>query len=85
MAVPSGVKVLVGPETVVATVTAKVTEEEELKMREAAGAGVETVKVETEEKKAERDAGKAAVGEVAPAGEGAKAPAKAPAKETPKK
>src|SRR3989344_4850741 len=64
LAVPSGVKVLVGPETVVATVTAKVTEEEELKMREAAGAGVETVKVETEEKKAERDAGKAAVGEV---------------------
>lgn len=65
LAAPSGVKVLVNPETVVATVTAKVTEEEELKMQQAAAAGVEGVKVETEEKKAERDATKTATGETA--------------------
>ena len=89
LAVPAGVKVLVNPETVVATVTAKITEEEELKMQQAAAAGVEGVKVETEEKKAERDATKAATGEVAaPAAEGkAAAPAKSatPTKEAPKK
>ena len=77
--VPTGVKILTGPETVVATVTAKVTEEEELAMRQAAAEGVETVKVESEEKKAERDATKAATGEVAPAAEAVVA------KETPKK
>lgn len=89
LAVPAGVKVLVSPETVVATVTAKVTEEEELKMREAAAAGVEGIKVETEEKKAEREATKAATGgaATAPATEAKTAPAKEakPAKETPKK
>lgn len=61
--VPSGVKVLVNPETVVATVTAQITEEEELAMRQAAGVGVETIKVESEEKKAEKEAAKAAAGE----------------------
>lgn len=60
LSVPARVKVLVGPDTVVATVTAKVTEEEELAMQQAAGAGVETVKVESEEKKAEREAEKTA-------------------------
>ena len=89
LVVPDGAKVLVSPETVVATATAKVTEEEELKMREAAAAGVEGVKVETEEKKAEREATKVATGEAAaPTAEAAKAaPAKEtkPAKETPKK
>lgn len=60
---PKGVKVLVDPETVVATVTAKLTEEEELAMQQAAGIGVEAVKVETEEKKAEREAVKIAAGE----------------------
>lgn len=80
--VPANVKVMVSPETVVATVTAKVTEEEELKMRQAAVAGVEGVKVETEEKKAEREATKAATAETAavPAAE-----AKPAAKEAPKK
>jgi len=56
---PKTVKALFASETVVATVTAKVTEEEELAKQQEAGAGVETVKVETEEKKAERDAAKA--------------------------
>lgn len=75
--VPSGVKILLDPETVVATVTAKVTEEEELAMQQAT-TGVETIKVETEEKKAEREAAKATTGEGAAA-------AATPAKETPKK
>ena len=92
LSVPAGVKVFVSPDTVVATVTAKVTEEEELKMQQAAAVGVEGVKVETEEKKAEREAVKAATGEAvapAPAGEAKAAPAKespkAAAKEQPKK
>ncbi len=63
LAIPKGVRVLVDADAVVATVTAKVTEEEELAMQQAAG--VETVKVESEEKKEERDAAKAA--EAAPA------------------
>ncbi|MDP3999541.1 MAG: 50S ribosomal protein L25 [bacterium] len=81
LSIPSGVKVLVAPETVVATVTAQVTEEEELAMREAAGVGTDTIKVETEEKKAERDAVKAATSETAavPAKEASKT------KEAPKK
>ncbi|OGY68304.1 MAG: hypothetical protein A3H63_03025 [Candidatus Harrisonbacteria bacterium RIFCSPLOWO2_02_FULL_45_10c] len=92
--VPANVRVLVNPETVVVTVTAKVTEEEELAMQQAAAAGVEGVKVETEEKKAEREAAKAVTGEAATPGAtpDAKvaptkaAPAKAtPTKETPKK
>lgn len=57
---PKTVKAVFAPETVLATVVAKVTEEEELAIQQAAGAGVDTVKVETEEKKAERDATKAA-------------------------
>jgi len=59
LSVPANVRVLVDQETVVATMTAKVTEEEELAMQQAAGAGVEAVKVESEEKKAEREATKA--------------------------
>ncbi len=66
IAVPAQVRVMVMPDTVVATITAQVTEEEELAMQQSATAGVDTVKVEAEEKKAERDAAKAA--EV-PAGE----------------
>jgi len=58
--IPKGVRVLVDTDSVVATVTAKITEEEELAMQQKAAGGVEEVKVETEEKKAERDAGKAA-------------------------
>ncbi len=58
--VAKSVRVLVDPDTVVVTVTAKLTEEQELAMEQAAAAGVEGVKVETEEKKAERDAAKAA-------------------------
>lgn len=58
--IPKNVKSLVSPETVVVTVTAKLTEEQELAMQQAASAGVDTVKVESEEKKAERDAAKAA-------------------------
>jgi len=85
LAVPEGVKVLVSLDTVVVTATAKVTEEEELKMRQAAAVGAEGVKVETEEKKAEREAAKATA--EAPAGE-AKAKSDlakaAPAKESPK-
>ncbi|MBU6142268.1 50S ribosomal protein L25 [Patescibacteria group bacterium] len=65
LAVPKTVRVLVDADAVVATVTAKVTEEEELAMQQAAAGGVETVKVETEEKKAEREAAGAA--EAAPA------------------
>ncbi|MHB9019571.1 MAG: 50S ribosomal protein L25 [Minisyncoccota bacterium] len=57
---PKTVKAVFAPETVVATVTAKVTEEEELAKQQEAGAGLDTVKVEAEEKKAERDAAKAA-------------------------
>ncbi|MBI3045999.1 MAG: 50S ribosomal protein L25 [Candidatus Harrisonbacteria bacterium] len=85
LAVPAGVKVLVNPETVVVTATAKVTEEEELAMQQAATAGVEGLKVETEEKKAEREAGKAATGEAAtPAAEAKSAPAKEASKTTAK-
>lgn len=58
LTVPKDVKVLVEPETAVATVTAPMTEEEEAKL--AAEVKVEDIKVETEEKKAERDAVKAA-------------------------
>lgn len=65
LALPKTAKVLLAPETVVATVTAKLTEEEELAMQQAAGIGVETVKVETEEKKAEREAAKVAAEPVA--------------------
>ncbi|TSC89595.1 MAG: large subunit ribosomal protein L25 [Parcubacteria group bacterium Gr01-1014_3] len=56
--IPTGVKLLVNDDTVVATVTAPMTEEEEAKL--AAEVKIEDIKVETEEKKAERDAVKAA-------------------------
>lgn len=82
--IPKGVRVLVDPETVVATVTAKVTEEEELAMQQKAAGGVEEVKVETEEKKAERDATKAVTGEAAP-GAAPKAGAAPAASAAPKK
>lgn len=59
---PSGVRVLEDPTFVIATVTARMTEEEEAKL--AATADVSAVKTEGEEKKAERDA-KAAETEVA--------------------
>ena len=82
--VPKNVKVVLEPETVVATITAQVTEEEELAMQQAATAGVEEVKVEAEEKKAEAEAAAAAVapeeagaakpsGAEAPAGQAKKA------------
>ena len=58
--VSPNVKLLVDLGTVVATITAKVTEEEELAMQQAAGGKAEEVKVETEEKKAERVAESAA-------------------------
>lgn len=54
--IPKEVRVLADADSVVATVTAKITEEEELAMQTKAAAGVEEVKVETEEKKAERAA-----------------------------
>lgn len=59
---PSGVRVLEDPTFVIATVTARMTEEEEAKL--AATADVSAVKTESEEKKAEREA-KAAETEVA--------------------
>jgi large subunit ribosomal protein L25 len=71
LVIPADVKVLVDGRTAVATVSAKVTEEQEAALR-AEGAAPEEVKVETEEKKAEREAAKAAE---APA-EGASAEAK---------
>ncbi|MDO8584797.1 MAG: 50S ribosomal protein L25 [bacterium] len=65
------VKVLVDGKVIVATVKAKITEEQEAAMQ-AAGS-VETIKVETEEKVAEREAAKAAAeapaAGAAPAGE----------------
>jgi large subunit ribosomal protein L25 len=71
------VKILVDPETVVVTITAQITEEEELAAQQAATAGIEEIKVETEEKKEEREAAKAAVEKIAPVAE--------TPKETPKK
>lgn len=56
--IPANVEVLVSLDTVVATATEKTTEEEELAMQQAAAGGVESVKVETEEKKAERESEK---------------------------
>ena len=67
LSVPRDVRVLVNPKTVVATVTAKMTEEQEAALAQAGS--VETVKVEAEEKKAEREATK----EEAPAVEEKKA------------
>ncbi len=68
--VPAGVRVAVDPETVVVSVTEKVSEEEEKAAQEAAAAvSVEQVVAETEEKKAEREAKK----EATPSAEGASA------------
>ncbi len=58
--IPANVEVLLDPETVVATATSKITEEEELAAQQAAATPVEEVKVESEEKKAEKEAEKAA-------------------------
>lgn len=84
LAVPVNVKIFVNPETVVATITAKITEEEELAIQQEGAAKVEEVKVETEEKKIAREAEKTAV---APeAGAAAKPeikPAAKPAAKTP--
>ncbi len=57
IALPAGVKLVVDPETVIATVTPPLKEEEVVP---AAPVDVSTVKVETEEKKAEREKEKAA-------------------------
>lgn len=57
LVIAKAVKVLVDGRTAVATIKAKMTEEQEAALQ-AAGS-VETVKVESEEKKAERDAAKA--------------------------
>lgn len=76
--VPADVKVLIDGRTAVATVAAKVTEEQEAALR-AQGAAPEEVKVETEEKKAEREAAKAAetpAEGAVPAGEAKKPEAK---------
>lgn len=53
LSIPKSAKVFVDPKTVVATITAKMTEEEEQKL--SAEVSVDAVKVEAEEKKAERD------------------------------
>ncbi len=76
LTIPADVRVLVAPETVVATVTAQITEEEELKMQQEAAGGVETVKVESEEKKAEREAAKATETPAVPAEAAKEAPKK---------
>lgn len=62
LAIPEGVRVLVDPTFVVATVTARMTEEEEAKL--AAAADVSTIKTEGEEKK-EKAAAEAPVDEAA--------------------
>ncbi len=49
------IKILSEPESVIATIQAPITEEEEKILEERAVPGVEAVKVETEEKKAERE------------------------------
>lgn len=64
LGVAGDAKVLAGPDSVVATVTAQMTEEQEAKL--AAEVKPEDIKVETEEKKAEREATKAATAETAP-------------------
>jgi len=56
VAVPKGVEILTDPGTVIATVTPPVAEEKEEKVETPVD--VSAVKVETEEKKAEREAGK---------------------------
>jgi large subunit ribosomal protein L25 len=75
LSISPNIKLFANPKTVVATVTAKMTEEEEQALA-AEGAKVEDIKVETEEKKAERLA-KQAEGATP---EGAAGAAEAPAK-----
>jgi len=60
------VKILVEPENVIATIQAPLTEEEEKVLEEQAVPGVEVVKVEAEEKKAERAAEKVVESKPAP-------------------
>lgn len=60
LSIPKDIKVLVSLKTVVASVTAKMTEEQEAAL--AQEGNVEAVKVEVEEKKAEREATKEAQG-----------------------
>ncbi len=69
--VPKGVKILIDPETAVATVKAPVEEKVE-----EVPVDVSEVKVESEEKQAERDADKAAKGETSPEAAKAEKPAK---------
>lgn len=71
---PAGVKALTNPETVVVTVTEKMTEEEEQKL--AAAPDVSAVKVEAEEKKTERQAKREGEEGGAPAAPAAPAAAK---------
>mgnify|MGYP001596889562 FL=1 len=70
LAIPADVKTLIDAQTVVVTIKAKMTEEQEAAL--SAAASLDTVKVETEEKKAERAAEKAE--EAAPAAGAAPAP-----------
>ncbi len=79
LGVSGDVKISVAPESVVATVTAQMTEEQEAKL--SAEAKPEDIKVETEEKKAERDATKAATGEADAAATPSGAPTSKPAAE----
>ena len=72
LAIQGDFKFLIEPETVLATITAPVTEEKEAELAQAVD--LSTVKVESEEKKADRDAKKAEEGV-----------AKTPAAETPAK
>lgn len=60
--IPAGVKVFISPETVIATIKEKIEEE----AAPAAEVTVESVKVETEEKKVERAAKKEAIREESP-------------------
>ncbi|MBI4991759.1 MAG: 50S ribosomal protein L25 [Candidatus Harrisonbacteria bacterium] len=76
LAIPANVRFLVSPDTVVVTVTAKMTEAEELAMQQAATGGVEAVKVETEEKKAERETAQPATTEAQPVPEAKIPPSK---------
>lgn len=73
MEIPADVKVFVGPDTVIATATAQVTEEKEAVV--AAAVDVTAIKSETEEKKAEREAKKIAEISTQPTG-AVKAPEK---------
>lgn len=83
--IPKGVKVLVDSDTAVASINAKVTEEEELAMQEKAAGGVEEVKVEGEEKKKEGEEEAGKEGEVGAKKEEKKPTEKSPPAESAKK